>query len=258
MKKQELLEKPRLILNADDFGRTNDINKYIADHFISGCISSASIMANGDAFEEACHIIHQCGLSGEIGVHLALDEVTPLSEKMKKYANQDGKMCFKRSVLVFSTDLRNAIHSELCAQVEKVLNNGIRPTHLDSHHHVHTSLSIGKMVFSLSKQFNIAYVRRARDLSSSPSFLSHMYNSLFNSYLSGHASTTDVFCDLAELYERWKRGIMAQGTIECMCHFNLDNISYNNTSLFSDDTFKHFLSNYKLINFTELIRGKNP
>ncbi|MBV9158459.1 MAG: ChbG/HpnK family deacetylase, partial [Acidobacteriaceae bacterium] len=43
----------RLIINADDFGFTRDVNAGIVHAHREGVLTSATLMANGNAFEDA-------------------------------------------------------------------------------------------------------------------------------------------------------------------------------------------------------------
>ena len=61
----------KLIVNADDFGFTRGVNAGIARAFKSGVLTSATIMANGDAFEDAIEIARANPDLG-IGCHLAV------------------------------------------------------------------------------------------------------------------------------------------------------------------------------------------
>jgi chitin disaccharide deacetylase len=244
--------KPRLVLNADDFGKTSEINSAISDQFANGCISSASVMPNGEAFAEACDFVHRNRLSGEVGIHLTLDEGFPLSQEMLQFTDSDGRMCLRKAVFIWEDRLKNAVYSELRLQILRAVDNGIRPGHLDSHHHLHTSLSVGNMVVSLAREFGIGFVRRARDISFSSPLHRRLYNKMFNSSVLKHVRTTDKFCDVTELYECGKRGIRVTGMIECMCHFNKDSSRYDNSKLFQSDGFRDFLTGFEIVSFTEI------
>jgi len=49
----------RLILNADDFGLTPGVNRAIAELHTAGALASATLMANGAAFDDAVNIAHR-------------------------------------------------------------------------------------------------------------------------------------------------------------------------------------------------------
>jgi predicted glycoside hydrolase/deacetylase ChbG (UPF0249 family) len=67
----------RLIVNADDFGIAEAVNRGIAEAFDRGIVTSTSIMATGPAFEHAVDLARsRPGLA--VGAHLVLTEQRPL------------------------------------------------------------------------------------------------------------------------------------------------------------------------------------
>src|SRR5215210_2825772 len=69
----------RLIVNADDFGFTRGVNAGIARAFKSGILTSATIMANGDAFEDAIEVARANSGLG-IGCHLSAVGGRPVAQ----------------------------------------------------------------------------------------------------------------------------------------------------------------------------------
>src|SRR3954468_23128676 len=118
-------ERAQLIITADDFGRDAGCTAAIAESLADGAITSASIMANGRYFEDACELASARGLADRIGVHLSLDEGPALSTEMAPYTNSAGQLCVRRSLMPLSPSFSRAIEAELCAQVERVIAAGI-------------------------------------------------------------------------------------------------------------------------------------
>lgn len=73
----------RVIVNADDFGLDLDYNQLTLRAFKQGVISSATLMANMPAFNDACELTLQHGLLGRIGLHFNLTYGAPLSPAMR-------------------------------------------------------------------------------------------------------------------------------------------------------------------------------
>ena len=46
----------RLIVNADDFGFTRDVNAGIVEAHLRGILTATTLMANGDAFDDAVRL----------------------------------------------------------------------------------------------------------------------------------------------------------------------------------------------------------
>ena len=60
-----------LVTNADDFGFNSDVNSGIVEAYQNGILTAATLMANGDAFEDAVRLAAENpGL--DIGCHLVL------------------------------------------------------------------------------------------------------------------------------------------------------------------------------------------
>jgi predicted glycoside hydrolase/deacetylase ChbG (UPF0249 family) len=159
----------QIIVNADDFGLCQGVNKGIAEAHTAGILTSATIMANMPAAEQAVEIAHKLSNLG-VGVHLNLTEAKPLSqdsnvkqllESLNKISQFNplsvpGKLAIISS---FSTKVRIAIEAEFTAQIQWVIERGIKPTHLDSHKHIHSFPIIFKIVCRLANRFGIPAVR---------------------------------------------------------------------------------------------------
>lgn len=154
----------RIIINADDFGLCNGVNKAVAQAHTNGVLTSATIMANMPAADEAVKIAKQLPDLG-VGVHLNLFEGKPLSEDsgIDCLLNADGSFAFspaKLSLLSIGRHkIRNAIRAELAAQIQWVIDNGLKPTHLDSHKHIHSFPAIFPIVCDLARRFETAAIR---------------------------------------------------------------------------------------------------
>jgi predicted glycoside hydrolase/deacetylase ChbG (UPF0249 family) len=154
----------RIIINADDFGLCEEVNKAVAQAHTEGVLTSATIMANMPAADEAVKIAKKLPGLG-VGVHLNLSEGAPLSKDngIDCLLNSDGEFAlsvFKLSVLsIAGHKIRNAIRTELTAQIQWVLDKGLTPTHLDSHYHIHTLPPIFPIVCGLARRFEIPVVR---------------------------------------------------------------------------------------------------
>src|SRR3954467_8009663 len=167
--------RARLIITADDFGRDAACSAAIAESLANGAITSTLIMPNGRHFEQACALARARGLMDRIGVHLTLDEGPALSPEMAPYTDSAGRLCVRRSLMPFAPSFSRAVEAELSAQVNRVIAAGIRPTHLDSHRHIHTAFPIGRLVVRLAGQYGIPYVRPARNLAGRGSIAADTY-----------------------------------------------------------------------------------
>ncbi|MDQ2712677.1 MAG: ChbG/HpnK family deacetylase [Acidobacteriota bacterium] len=145
----------RLIINADDFGFTRDVNAGIVRAHTSGVLTSATLMANGEAFEDAVRLARETPTL-DIGCHLVLvqgrslltGDVLPKGPRQLLWTLAQGGL---------------DIYGELRLQIEKICAAGVRPTHLDTHKHTHLLPRIFRTVVRLAYEFAIPYVRLPLD-----------------------------------------------------------------------------------------------
>lgn len=242
--------RARLIITADDFGRDEACTAAIAESLAGGAVTAASIMANGNRFEEACTLIRARGLADRIGVHLSLDEGPALAREMAPYTDPGGNLCLRRSLMPFGPGLSRAVEAELAAQIERVLAAGIRPTHLDSHRHLHTAFPFGRLVVRLARRYRIPYVRPARNLACRSSIAAQTYKWMFNRYLASRVRTADHFGDIVDFYHR-RNEQGAAGLIECMIHLDESPRGVEGRRLLKDAGFLQFIESYELIGHAE-------
>ncbi len=61
----------KLVINADDYGLTEEANKAVIECFTRGAVTDMSLLAVGDSFEHAVKLARENNIN-KIGVHLAL------------------------------------------------------------------------------------------------------------------------------------------------------------------------------------------
>jgi chitin disaccharide deacetylase len=147
----------RLVVNADDFGFTPDVNEGIVEAHRNGILTSTTLMANGDAFDDAVRLAADTPTL-DIGCHLVLIGGRSLLAPHKPLPG--GVPDLLKAIL----SRQIAIYDELVAQVRRILASGIAPTHLDTHKHTHLAPPVLDAVARLSQEFGIAWVRRPFDL----------------------------------------------------------------------------------------------
>ncbi len=145
----------QLVVNADDFGFTPDVNAGIVEAHRGGILTATTLMANGAAFDDALRLARETPTL-DIGCHLVLIGESSLVS---------GK-AYPRSVAQLVAALaRREIrpYDELKAQIRRILDSGIQPTHLDTHKHTHLAPPVLDAVARLSEEFGIRWVRRPFD-----------------------------------------------------------------------------------------------
>ena len=157
-----------LIVHADDLGISKKVNEGILQAHTNGILTSASIIANGAAFEHAVEICRSVPTL-DVGVHLTLVEEQALltSDVIATLVNSDRK--FHRNAKEFAKKYfmgkirLTEVKQELEAQVRKVLSSGIKVSHLDSHQHLHMLPRIHEITAKIAKQFEIPAIRFTRE-----------------------------------------------------------------------------------------------
>ncbi|WP_223488176.1 ChbG/HpnK family deacetylase [Pseudomonas sp. A-RE-19] len=174
----------QVIVNADDFGLSVSENAVILGAFQAGVISSATAMANMPAFEAACVLARQPLLMGRIGLHFNLTYGRPLSPSIlarSTFCDSQGlfDLNLARHCLWLNRHDRNAVLEELEAQWQRCLDNGLRPSHIDSHQHVHNIWPIGEIVARFAAYQGVP-VRLARHLGNNLSVPKRVFKTLLN------------------------------------------------------------------------------
>jgi predicted glycoside hydrolase/deacetylase ChbG (UPF0249 family) len=197
-----------LIVNADDFGYSVPVNLAILRSFERSLVNSTSLMANMPGFEHAVDLIHNHAvLQGKVGLHLNLTEGFPLSPSLRAHAlfcDSSGELVYQRAKPLFRLGRaeRNAIYEEMQAQLERLLAAGIHPTHLDSHHHVHTEWAIAPLVCRLARVYGVGRIRLTRNMGSVDNYPRRLYKKVFNRWYLGPRSgliNTDYFGDIRDM-----------------------------------------------------------
>jgi len=158
----------QLIINADDFGLDETVNKGIIEGHTSGFITSTTIMPSGKAFDHAVSLAASHPQLG-IGVHLTLvgEKSVCDAKKIGSLVDSEGNLSpqypqFLQRYLLGQVKLSH-IRSELTAQVQKVVDCGIEITHLDSHQHLHIMPGIIDLVLEIAQEFGIKAIRIPRE-----------------------------------------------------------------------------------------------
>ncbi len=139
----------QLIINADDWGYTKEVNLGILDAHRFGTLTSTTIMTNQKFFDHAIGIYPK---SLGIGVHLNLTWGRSLVSREKFNP-------FNKYKIVLGLIDQEFVEQEFRKQIEKLLEVGIRPDHLDTHHHMHAFQPVTRVILKLAEEYRIFKVR---------------------------------------------------------------------------------------------------
>ena len=160
------MKKKMLIVNADDFGMSEEISDGIITAHLEGIVTSTSLMVNMPDAKRAVRLAQQTP-SLDVGMHLNITEGHPVlpPEKVPTLVNSTGEFLSDKKLIPMIKKFRVSpfeIEAEFSAQISKMLDMGIIPTHLDSHHHVHIYPLSAWAFKRVAKKFGIKKVRAIR------------------------------------------------------------------------------------------------
>ena len=239
-----------LIVNADDLGWTEGVNRGIAETHRNGIVTSASLLANGRAFVSGGELARTTPGLG-VGVHLNLSDGEPVAgrEFVTTLLNERGELEGRPKSLLLRLARRSILLEEVerewNAQIQKVRDSGIEPTHLDGHKHVQMLPGLFEIALRLAKRHGIRAVRVSHEESSLRAALSAGVKQKGTVVMKqgvqarglkllapdareqaerAGIATADYFCGIAQTGELTREGvlrlmeILPEGTTELMCH----------------------------------------
>ncbi|MFN8008090.1 MAG: hopanoid biosynthesis-associated protein HpnK [Terriglobia bacterium] len=154
----------RLIVNADDFGASEEVNEAIIRAHREGVLTSCSLMVSGKAFEQAVALAKENSRLA-VGLHLVVvmgRSVLP-SAAIPNLVDRQG--CFSNSPVAaglnyfFSRQAQLELEKELTAQFERFQSTQLPFSHIDGHLHMHTHPVVFKLAMRLGIQFGVQRMR---------------------------------------------------------------------------------------------------
>jgi len=270
----------KIIVNADDLGFNPYVNRSIAEFIEKGFVSSVSLMANGEDFTGAVEIVRNYPMVS-VGAHLNVTEFSSLSESnvFKEYKITDSENRFtgiikKRTNIkaVFPDRLKEAIFQEWCLQVERILDNGIKITHIDSHNMVHYWKPLFPIIKKIQHRYSIGIVRM-KDVKPisfyglfnknlpriTPPLLTEFSNLIWNlkmkvflpkTIIVNHVFSYNSLC----FYLSTGSKLSKNGIIEVVVHPGCDYMNYfkKENILVEEEMLKMLIPDYKMISFADL------
>lgn len=157
----------RLIVTADDFGRSASINKAVFHAHREGILTCASLMVAGEALEEAVEVAKANPKLG-VGLHLTLccGRATLKVDEIPDLVNEDGTLPHSAVAAglayYFSKGLRKQLRAEISAQFEKFMGTGLQMDHINGHLHFHLHPAVLPIVLDEAKRCGVTRMRLTR------------------------------------------------------------------------------------------------
>ncbi len=153
-----------LILTADDFGRSPEVNAAVERAHRDGVLTAASLMIGEPAAPEAIAIARR-NPSLAVGLHLTLTDGTPTlpPDRIPALVNPRGQfrddMAGLGLVLATSAAARRQLAAEVAAQVAAFHATGLACAHLDAHRHYHLHPIIGGIACRIAAAAGVPRIR---------------------------------------------------------------------------------------------------
>jgi hopanoid biosynthesis associated protein HpnK len=159
-----------VIVNADDFGWSEAVTSGILQGHLAGVLTSTTLMANLPGAAAALERARREAPGLGLGLHLNLTEGRPLlpAARLGPLVNERGE--FRRSVAAvfraasWSAAARAAVAAEWEAQAAWAADHGLRPTHFDSHKHVHLYPALLPVALELARRHGVRAIRTTAEL----------------------------------------------------------------------------------------------
>lgn len=218
------MESRKILVNADDFGISHEVNHGIQEAFRLGLVHRTTLMVNMPYADEAVDIAKRNGFWDKVGLHLNLVEGESLTTEIKEIDWIYSDEGFTNLVFGYLrsnfwlTDLeRKAIVYEIEAQMEKFFSYEPFLRHMDSHQHIHNEFLIYPLVEKAATRHGFISMRIARNLINTTTLCQRIklvYKNLLNNRIGKYFDTTSYFGS----YQEWKLYGQMSGVTEIMVH----------------------------------------
>lgn len=156
----------RLIVNADDFGLTDGVNRAIVELHSTGALTSATLMAASPRFDGAVALARKNPSLG-MGCHIVLVDGIPVSDPATtpSLLERPGAARFRSSLGKFAVDLFLGriraidIEREATAQILRLQQAEIAVTHVDTHKHTHMFPAVLDAVMRAAESCGVRAIR---------------------------------------------------------------------------------------------------
>jgi len=158
----------RLIVNADDFGRSSEINEAVVRAHSEGILTTASLMVNGSHADEAIKLARKHPSLG-VGLHLVLvcgrstlkpTEIPGLVDHHYHFSNSPFRAGLR---YFFRPSLRSAMRNEIYAQIRRFQASGLKLDHLNGHLNIHLHPSVFNLCLKAAHEFGVKAIRHTHD-----------------------------------------------------------------------------------------------
>ena len=154
----------RLIVTADDFGASRQVNDAVEQAHRHGILTAASLMVAGPAAADAVARAKAMPTLG-VGLHLVLIEGRPMlpPDKVPDLVDETGhfraNMVHTAFAIALKPGVRRQLHAEIAAQFAAFAATGLPLDHVNAHKHFHLHPLIASAILTIGRQYAMRAVR---------------------------------------------------------------------------------------------------
>ncbi|WP_438335318.1 ChbG/HpnK family deacetylase [Edwardsiella tarda] len=192
----------RVLINADDFGYSESVNKAVDYCFMHNIINSATILPNMSGTLEAISIANN--KKYHVGCHINLIEGVPFNKNILSFSefSHDGKTLdfnIRRSSLRLSKEMIVELKKEMMMQLSFLYDHHVIVSHIDSHQHTHTIFPILQALIDVAEKFNLK-IRLPRTTGSN-FLIKKIYKKIISNYMiMRKVNFSEVFINYDEIF----------------------------------------------------------
>jgi hopanoid biosynthesis associated protein HpnK len=158
----------RLIVNADDFGRSPSINEAVVRAHREGILTTASLMVNEPGFDDAVAWAKKNPRLG-VGLHLTLlcghaacprSEIPDLVDAQGRFSDAPVRVGLRYFI---RRSLQAQLAREVVAQFTKFHATGLKLDHVNGHLHLHLHPRVLGILTDPTLELGIRHLRLPRD-----------------------------------------------------------------------------------------------
>ncbi len=157
-----------LIITADDFGISKEVNEAVEDGHKNGVLTAASLMIAEPFALDAVERAKGMPRLG-VGLHVALSRAQPASDPkdIPDLVDDNGWL---RADLVgagfrffFLPTIRRQLATEIKAQFDAFARTGLPLDHVNAHNHLHLHPTVLSIILKLGKNYGMRAIRLPKD-----------------------------------------------------------------------------------------------
>lgn len=219
----------RLIVNADDLGLSEQVNRGIFDAHHNGIVTSATLMVTMPGVEHA--LANLAGSRLDVGLHIDLSWGRPVSPpaEIPSLVDESGRFIGKKRLMsgLFLRKIRpQDVAREISAQASRFRQTGLALFHVDVHQHFHGFPVVMQALAGVASRERIPFIRLVNEsVWTKPVYaMIYLMFRLAKHHFPGSARAADHFLGLALTDRLNETTLLPQlrtikpGLTELMCH----------------------------------------